>query len=249
GWGDFSDYGEGGRWVEGGAYAGEVGGSSGVESDWGGTAEDTASLSDGSLDPVGQQPDSSPTAYAEYTGVHPDYVRDYYQSQFSNPTTADTADSNAPTGTDDQTDPVTSSLNDPIDDGLITGQGPDEFKGGVIDVPVNPTDTQWDVVVRSLHSFAQAASLPSEEEQSFVDHWSEVLKQNNETGLYHYDSNGKTPFSDEEFAKGLSDQKFSSELSPDMQPEIVQDLRDRQAAVGCVSRCELVRRIDGLPSH
>src|SRR5262249_45669598 len=85
GWGDFSDYGEGGRLVDGGAYAGEVGGSSGVESDWGGTAEDTASLSDGSLDPVGQQPDSSPTAYAEYTGVHPDYVRDYYQSQFSIP--------------------------------------------------------------------------------------------------------------------------------------------------------------------
>src|SRR5262249_9137328 len=91
--------------------------------------------------------------------------------------------------------------------------------------------TQWDVVVRSLNAFAQSAGLPPEEAQNFVDYWSNNLKESNQTGLYHYDSQSKTPYTSEEFAQLQRDGVFPSELTPDKQPAIVADCHNGRAAL------------------
>src|SRR5262245_3847641 len=92
GWGGGWDGGGGYYGVDDGGYGYGIDDGSSIGADWGGYSNRADGLASDGLtddDPYGQSWDSSPTAYAERTGIDPGYVKDYFQSQFSDSTPGD----------------------------------------------------------------------------------------------------------------------------------------------------------------
>lgn len=104
-----------------------------------------------------------------------------------------------------------------------TSNNGDVYAGGRIEVEIYAEDGQRDVTYRGMYNHAEKAGLPHEDRVKFAERWATDT-------LFHHE-NGKTrPYSSKEFAalkkKGVTpfdlDEKYS--------PNILNDLRERQAA-------------------